>query len=795
MEAASADFAQMEPQQRRAALLSLLNARRQKAAQNTDVDRLKEDLNSCKAHYYKGLYHAANLKIEAIHSSLSKISPPPQGFEEVPKLLADIALAKRKKNLVTSAISCYEQEQLESCKEKMEEALQIDAMRSDDGEILHYIGRCNLQMGNLLPALVCSSRMLAHEDMMFEFYRFRACVLDHIGLLDYAIQAMERALSWTDEDDYVVFKQELVTKRAALDPLQWSKEDLLREAGASAALVDKVVLYWKASLCGPLPAGAAADFACCLVDASLHQAGLGWVDKAREAAMTLCLTELRALLALKLPARAAAAAARVLPSLRAADAEVEELCRQAADALRDEEARQQRQRERRDKYQGGLVHGLPIRITHVSDLVGRGVVALRDFSTGEELFRTTPFIAYQLRENAIEVNACEFCMQPVRWTARGIQALAELICKRANVTPTVAAAQIDQLGLRDPQTSYGCTQCNRVTYCSKQCREQAWASYHRVLCVGQQAKTLGTYSEPLQKMHSFCHTSQTEAPNVARVVAMITAALDAGRCVEDALEVVCYYIRLRADHPNPVASGMRRLRSEYALWRAAMYDERLAPLRFFTFENYVRLSSVFWLNSIGVNVECPKRLGCNAVGGSLCDISCAMNHSCNPNVTVHCMHSRDLHVVARRPIKAGEEIFISYVPLNKNTAHRRRKLKGTYMFDCTCTRCMSEREEEEAGREGGSTPQADNSTRGKKGLEQQGDAGVDCTAGSRMPQPLGLLTPTRRCHADGGAHCRTMHASAVRIPHSHRAGGAPAKMARLAAACAYTPPPADRKNL
>ena len=70
------------------------------------------------------------------------------------------------------------------------------------------------------------------------------------------------------------------------------------------------------------------------------------------------------------------------------------------------------------------------------------------------------------------------------------------------------------------------------------------------------------------------------------------------------------------------------------------------------------------------------------------------NHSCAPNtefITNERLHTQDL--IAVRPIKAGEEITLSYLPANgegSDVATKRRDyLKEYYGFYCICQACTS----------------------------------------------------------------------------------------------------------
>ncbi|KAG5342342.1 hypothetical protein C0989_002813 [Termitomyces sp. Mn162] len=66
-----------------------------------------------------------------------------------------------------------------------------------------------------------------------------------------------------------------------------------------------------------------------------------------------------------------------------------------------------------------------------------------------------------------------------------------------------------------------------------------------------------------------------------------------------------------------------------------------------------------------------------------------INHSCAPNVTRHFdTASFSLRLHAIRPIKAGEELLMSYVDMSLLKVKRQEKLRP-YGFDCACKFCTN----------------------------------------------------------------------------------------------------------
>jgi SET and MYND domain-containing protein len=63
-----------------------------------------------------------------------------------------------------------------------------------------------------------------------------------------------------------------------------------------------------------------------------------------------------------------------------------------------------------------------------------------------------------------------------------------------------------------------------------------------------------------------------------------------------------------------------------------------------------------------------------------------LNHSCDPNAVVGFDQGR-IFVKALRPIKEGEQIFISYIDSTNPFAVRQKSLLDRYFFNCTCSKC------------------------------------------------------------------------------------------------------------
>jgi hypothetical protein len=78
-----------------------------------------------------------------------------------------------------------------------------------------------------------------------------------------------------------------------------------------------------------------------------------------------------------------------------------------------------------------------------------------------------------------------------------------------------------------------------------------------------------------------------------------------------------------------------------------------------------------------------------AMGWAMQKDICMLNHSCGPNCAVRQGEHGVIEVVVLRDVAAGEELFISYVDLDRfpETKERRRHLLEQYRFLCHCNIC------------------------------------------------------------------------------------------------------------
>lgn len=84
----------------------------------------------------------------------------------------------------------------------------------------------------------------------------------------------------------------------------------------------------------------------------------------------------------------------------------------------------------------------------------------------------------------------------------------------------------------------------------------------------------------------------------------------------------------------------------------------------------------------------------NNEGTALFELQSKINHNCRPNAEIQYNNSNhELQLIALRPIRANEEICISYLDscqLERSRHSRQKYLTGNYVFLCQCELCLSQ---------------------------------------------------------------------------------------------------------
>lgn len=221
----------------------------------------------------------------------------------------------------------------------------------------------------------------------------------------------------------------------------------------------------------------------------------------------------------------------------------------------------------------------------------------------------------------------------------------------------------------------GCTRCGE-TYCSETCRDAAYEAYHKIMCVGS-------------GWHDFLgccalnNASSTFPSSICFSLKMlVTASLQGKSSLFEVPELKILANEMDASAPLETLTD----RTVDSMTGSKILD---------VFRRFRELCPDLLPNLSAIDLAMAyATVAKNCIGTleqtRLYVAASFANHSCDPNTNYQFnSNAKKLYFQALKPIKAGEEVLISYV-CPGDYASRQSVLKMVYGFDCTCSLCMQE---------------------------------------------------------------------------------------------------------
>ena len=283
-----------------------------------------------------------------------------------------------------------------------------------------------------------------------------------------------------------------------------------------------------------------------------------------------------------------------------------------------------------------------------------------------------------------------------------------------------------------------CPYCG-VSYCSKQCQEEAWASFHKTLCLRTNtpdpahpllqldelwktihyppetasilliAKLLATLVQAetselretlTQKYLSFLHSASSDKEQtclkilgdkyVEPLERLRIATLQLFASKSDHIEWFLTPDGFISLFALVARNGQGIGSSSYATWVKRV--EKDVQSRLSTIESE-KLDSL--IETIFTAIENFAGLQfMNNEGTGLYPLHSKANHSCQPNAeVVFPFNNNELVLNATCSIEEGEEVLISYLDdcdRERSRHSRQKQLRENYLFTCTCLKCIAQ---------------------------------------------------------------------------------------------------------
>ncbi|KAM9990102.1 hypothetical protein ACTFIY_006144 [Dictyostelium cf. discoideum] len=347
-------------------------------------------------------------------------------------------------------------------------------------------------------------------------------------------------------------------------------------------------------------------------------------------------------------------------------------------------------------------------IVKKSPIHGRGIFATRDIEEEELLFEAPSLlsISTDLAKHKYEkhddehCNNCHLSLQPVELqNDREISKSKEF----PKIEDTLSRMTNLPLG---SISGVCCPNCNEAIFCSSECEAQGMAR-HKLICSGTPSNV---HTNFLNKFyHDISKLDDEERTEYLLMLQIFSLQYTTGGNQDEPLrsmQMDQFLKRLVHTEPskNQITSYLSR--KDMKIYQSI---KGIFSNREITQEIYHRVKSIVRLNAVAFPTSRIKILSeknpMDELGysfdfqeipsqqlASILMQGSFFNHSCEPNVFIATpvVNDKSIRFCTRRPIKKGEELFISYLDGEKLTTEKRRMtLKETHSFICNCQACTS----------------------------------------------------------------------------------------------------------
>ncbi|KAL2004381.1 hypothetical protein VTN02DRAFT_2027 [Thermoascus thermophilus] len=204
-----------------------------------------------------------------------------------------------------------------------------------------------------------------------------------------------------------------------------------------------------------------------------------------------------------------------------------------------------------------------------------------------------------------------------------------------------------------------CTGCRIVRYCDKACQAKDWKFAHSLEC------------------SIFANLRPRILPNSVRAVLRIVLRHDRQKYDSREFDM---FLKLET-HAREIRDQNSEQWERILLSAKAVKEYSGTDLKEETIATFFAKLDI---NSFNLTTPFYDRIGLYAH-----PFAALINHSCDYNCVTG-FDGDELFMKAIRPIKADEQIFISYVDTSNPYKDRRKELARRYYFDCQCSRCQRE---------------------------------------------------------------------------------------------------------
>ncbi|KAJ3036202.1 hypothetical protein HDV00_002998 [Rhizophlyctis rosea] len=287
-------------------------------------------------------------------------------------------------------------------------------------------------------------------------------------------------------------------------------------------------------------------------------------------------------------------------------------------------------------------------------IVRRGLVVEEDFEEGEDIYMEEAVVA--IADKNVEDQTCAHCLS----------------------------------ALSSAETTHTCPTCTNQ-FCSSICLATAQKQYHTLLCSGRAEDGTG---DNVKKLEALCEERGSRYPLLAARFLAVMVWREMGGEEEGEGKGEGEYSTW--DHFERL-HDLKQPATEQDTEEAELIKSILAPQvpgfdEFLTTPRYTLIKNKLLYNSYGIALPFPPSTSTtrrtshpSSHATALTLLTSYISHSCDPNVSVEYEAKEGkgvvMRVVARKEVKKGEEILVSYVGVGsgdgeRGVKERRKEIKA-----------------------------------------------------------------------------------------------------------------------
>eukprot|EP01132_Coremiostelium_polycephalum_P005398 gene5398-6732_t len=339
---------------------------------------------------------------------------------------------------------------------------------------------------------------------------------------------------------------------------------------------------------------------------------------------------------------------------------------------------------------------------------GRGIFAARDIEAEELLFETKSHISLPLSHDnsplsihkSKEKQHCDNCHISYE----------PLVLDDPSVARSSEFSKIQQFIYKVTSLPLGkiqpidCTTCNDTSYCSPKCETEG-KLIHSSVC--------SSFNHIKEKFLLECSKLDSDNQSLYillfHLLSKLFSQVDPNKPL-DPIGLDDFTKRLT--YMEPARASPQYLNAQdkkfYQLLKTLFAVRELTPELFYRCKSLIKLNYTPFFTStvkvlshrepmddLGYTFDFEDQTDRDLIG--LMYLPSFINHSCEPNAFIAppIINDQSIRYVSNRPIKKGEEIFISYLEAeNISTKQRRELLFNNYNFMCHCPSCIAGKEVE-----------------------------------------------------------------------------------------------------